>query len=123
MRPGSRHEPLASAALDPVVRAALAALTSWVYPPRRERRRQFFYGNQKREERSLKNPNTRAAAIHLSKHLKHHGYSFPPDRLRSWAIAHGWKAEDATELRHDAQGVLTGKRYHTRPDPFGKTRH
>ena len=46
----------------------------------------------------MKNPSNRAAVIHTCKHLKHHGYDFPPDRLRDWALAHGWKAEDADEL-------------------------
>jgi len=108
----------ASPVLDPVVQAALLDLTDWVYPPLRERIRRRL-GGQGRCERSLKNPSNRAAAIHMCKHLKHHGYNFPPDQLRDWALAHRWRAEDAQQLHDYAQGVLAGTRYHTAPDPFG----
>jgi hypothetical protein len=104
--------------LDPVVQAAMAHLTLWVYPPLRERIRRRVYGQDK-WERNLKNPSNRAAAIHTCKHLKHHGYDFPPDQLRDWALAHGWRTEDAEELHAYAAGVLAGTRYHTWPDPIG----
>ena len=93
-------------------------LTDWVYPSLRQRISYFTHNNRK-WERSLKNPSNRAATIHLCKHLKHHGYHFSPDQLRDWAMTHGWKAEDAQELHDYAQGVLAGTRYHTAPDPFG----
>jgi len=114
----SEDEKVTSPVLNPVVRVAMTHLTSWVYPSLRERIRRFGHGNGK-WERSLKNPSNRAATIHMCKHLKHHGYDLPPDQLRDWAMAHGWKAEDAEELHDYAQGVLAGKRYHTWPDPFG----
>lgn len=104
--------------LDPVVQAAMADLTLWVYPPLRQRVR-YFTHNNRRWERSLKNPSNRAATVHLCKHLKHHKYDFQPDKLRDWAIAHGWKMEDAQKLHGYAEGVLAGARYHTHPDPFG----
>lgn|GEM_PF-3280752 len=112
------HRSTFGSVLDPVVQAAMTDLTSWVYPPLRERVRRRL-GGQGKWERSLKNPSNRAAAIHMCKHLKHHGYDFPPDQLHSWAMAHGWKAEDAQELHDYAAGVLAGTRYHTHPDPFG----
>jgi hypothetical protein len=107
-----------SPVLDPVVQAALTHLTSWVYRPLRRRIRQRLEG-QGKWERSLKNPSSRAATIHTCEHLKHHGYDFPPDELREWALAHGWETEDADKLCDYAKGVLAGNRYHTDPDPFG----
>jgi len=114
----SEDKSATSPALDPVVEAAMTHLTSWVYPPLRQRI-SYFTHNNRRRERSLKNPSNRAATVHVFKHLKHHKYPFQPDQLRDWGIAHGWKADDAQELHDYAEGVLTGKRYHTDPDPFG----
>jgi hypothetical protein len=104
--------------LDPVVEAAMTHLTFWVNPPLRERIRRRASG-QGKWVRNLKNPSNRAAAIHTFKHLKHHGYDFPPDQLKAWALAHDWENEDAEELRAYAEGVLAGTRYHTDPDPIG----
>jgi hypothetical protein len=42
-----------------------------------------------------------------------------PDDLRKWTIEHGWKVSDARELSAYAEGIHTGQRYHTAPDPFG----
>jgi hypothetical protein len=112
-------ESVRSSELDPVVQAAMTNLTSCVYPPLRERMRRLAYG-QGRWDRSLKNASNRAAAIHTCKHLKHHGYDSPPDQLRDWALAHGWRAEDADELHDYAAGVRAGTRYHTSPDPVGR---
>jgi hypothetical protein len=94
-------------------------LTPWVYPPLRERIRRFAHGQRKWERRDLKNPSSRAAVVHTFKHLNHHGYDLPPNQLRDWALAHGWKAEDADELHDYAVGVQAGIRYHTSPDPVG----
>jgi len=114
----SEDKPVDAPVLNPVVQAAMRHLTSWVYPSLRRRVHVFTHNNHK-WERSLKNPSSRAAAIHTCKHLKHHGYEFPPDQLREWALAHGWETRDADELSVYAEGVLAGKRYHTHPDPFG----
>jgi hypothetical protein len=114
----SLGEPMKSPDLDPVVQAAMTHLTSWVYPPLRERMRRRV-GGQGKWERNLKNPTSRAATIHTCKHLKHHGYNFQPDQLRDWALAHGWGRDDAKELHDYAEGVLAGTRYHTSPDRFG----
>ncbi len=118
MRLSRGDEPVTSSRLDPIVQAAMTSLTWWVYPPLRERMRRLVYG-QGKWERNLKNPSNRAAVIHTCKHLRHHGYDFPPDRLRDWALAHGWGAEDADELHGYAAGVRAGTRYHTSPDPIG----
>jgi hypothetical protein len=74
--------------LDPVVQAAMTHLTSWVYPPLRQRIRRHAYG-QGKWARNLRNPSNRAATIHTCKHLKHHGYALQPDQLRDWALMGG----------------------------------
>jgi hypothetical protein len=76
----------------------------------------------RREERqqSLDDPGARAGAVHLFKHLKHHGYTWNPADVQSWALGHGFAAADAEKLAAYAQGVQDGTRYHTAPDPFGR---
>ncbi len=71
-------------------------------------------------ERSLEDPSARSGAIHIFKHLKHHGYTWDPEDVHAWAITHGFTAEDARRLAEYAQGVRAGTRYHTQPDPFGR---
>jgi hypothetical protein len=71
-------------------------------------------------QRTLNDPNARAAAIHTFKHLKHHGYAFEPDLAHSWAIVHRWKPNDAQQLSEYAAGVSSGNRCHTGPDPIGR---
>jgi len=97
-----------------VVKAALADLRSFTY-----RRRRIYNLRLEQREKSLKDRSARAGAIHVFKHLKHQGYSFPPQDVRAWALASGWRAEDAQELGDYAEGILAGRRYHTAPDPFG----
>jgi len=102
--------------LDAVVVAALENLTSFVF-----RRRRIFSLRLEKRSKSMADPGARAGAVHLFKHLKHHGYSFDPVAVALWAEAHGWKVDDADESRNYAAGVLAGTRYHTHPDPFGRT--
>jgi hypothetical protein len=104
-----------SVELDPVVRAALTDLRSFTY-----RRRRIYNLRLERREKNLTDPGARAGAIHIFKHLKHHGYLFPPDEVRAWAVANRWRPADAQELGEYAEGILAGRRYHTAPDPFGK---
>ena len=68
----------------------------------------------------LKDPSSRAGAIHALKHLKYNNYMFDPHELSQWASSHGWKTVDVTELVSYAAGVLAGQRYHPFPDPFGR---
>jgi hypothetical protein len=70
-------------------------------------------------QRSLDDPSARAGAVHLFKHLKHHGYTWNPADVHAWALSHGFAASDAEKLAAYAQGVQDGTRYHTQPDPFG----
>jgi hypothetical protein len=71
-------------------------------------------------ERSLDDPGARSGAIHLFKHLKHHGYTWNQADIHAWALTHGFTAEDARRVSEYAEGVQAGTRYHTAPDPFGK---
>lgn len=102
-----------AAALDPVLEAGLEELHFFVY-----RRHRWL---ESRPPKTLDDPSVCAGAIHLFKHLKHHGYTWEPDVIRSWATEHGWKHTDALKLSEYSKGVLSGQRYHTRPDPFGRT--
>jgi hypothetical protein len=125
--------------LDPVVQEALKDVTSRTHPrrqflPRRAplalrkllapylTRRGIFQGGPApmERERSLNDPSARAAAIHTFEHLKHHGYAFEPDLVHSWAVIHRWKTDDALQLSEYASGVLSGKPYHSAPDPIGR---
>ena len=71
-------------------------------------------------QRNLDDPAARAGAIHLFKHLKHHGYTWNPADVHAWALSHGFTVTDAEKLAAYAQGVQDGIRYHTAPDPFGR---
>jgi hypothetical protein len=101
--------------LDPVVEEALKDLQRFVY-----RRRRIYNLRLERRDKSMKDPGARAGAVHIFKHLRHHGYSFPPELVRTWALGHGWKPDDADALSEYAAGVAGGTRYHTQPDPFGR---
>jgi hypothetical protein len=95
--------------LDPVVRVALAQLTDFLFrdipntPP-------IGPGS---------NRNIRSGAVHVFKHLKHHGHRWDPESVRRWALEHGWSEPDAQELSAYADGVQDGVRYHTQGDAFG----
>lgn len=93
--------------LDPVVVVALESLAHWVY--------EMHIPSQDPSETShnLLNPLARSAAILTFETLKRCGYSFPPVRVRRWAIANGWALEDAQLLDDYAAGVIAGVRYHT----------
>jgi len=103
--------------LDPVVAAAMCQLTDWIYhryhPVHRRLR------NIPIRFRGLRDPSSRSGAIHILKNLKYHGYMLDPNQLRDWAIEHGWKASDARDLSGYAEGILSGRRYHTVANPFG----
>lgn len=71
-------------------------------------------------ERNLEDPGARSGAIHIFKHLKHHGYTWNPADVHAWALTHGFTAEDARKVSEYSAGVQAGTRYHTAPDPFGQ---
>jgi hypothetical protein len=84
------------------------------------RRRRVHSLALERRDKRLQDRSARAGAIHRFKHLKHHGYEFPPDAVRAWALATKWRPADADELAAYAEGVAAGTRYHCDPDPFGR---
>jgi len=103
--------------LEPVVAAAMRQLTDWTY--------HRYHGVHRRLRnvplrcKGLRDPSSRSGTIHILKNLKYHGYVLDPEQLRNWAIGHGWKVSDANDLRDYAEGVRSGRRYHTVADPFG----
>ncbi len=101
--------------LDPVLVAALTELGQLA-----NGRRHIVGLRLKARARTLDDPSARAGAIHIFKHLKHHGYSWEPDAIRTWAEANGWSEQDASLLASYARGVQSGDWYYTRPDPFGR---
>jgi hypothetical protein len=103
--------------LDPVVAAAMVQLTDWTYHRHHAIYRRLR--NVPLRIKGLRDPSSHSGAIHMLKNLKYHGYPIPPDDLRKWAMAHGWKSSDARELSVYAESIHTGQRYHTVPDPFG----
>jgi hypothetical protein len=125
--------------LDPVLVEALKQLRSFTYRRRRLERTAPVMGHPSSPgrgvlgvvkalahlrpeagQRSLDGPGARAGAVHLFKHLKHHGYTWNPADVHAWALSHGFVASDAEKLAVCAQGVQDGTRYHTQPDPFGR---
>jgi hypothetical protein len=111
--------------LDPVVQVGLEHLTRSVYRHVKVlglvHRRRRFYGLQL-QPKALNNrrSHARAAAVHLFKHLRHHGYRWDSAHIRSWLLSRGWKRADAETVAEYARGVLAGERYHTSPDPWGR---
>lgn len=131
----------AATGLDPVLEQALSDLRSFTYrrrrlivnvpgASRRERRSSAgrvlcvirYLADVRREDRdkSLNDPGARSGAIHIFKHLRHHGYDWEPEAVRGWAVANGFRAGDARLLAEYAADVKSGVRYHTTPDPFGQ---
>jgi hypothetical protein len=104
--------------LDPVVAAAMIELTDWTYHRYHAVHRRLR--NVPFRRKGLHDSSSRSGAIHMLKSLKYHGYPLRPDELHKWAIGHGWKVSDARELSAYAEGIRTGQRYHTAPDPFGR---
>jgi hypothetical protein len=106
--------PTAEVTLDPIIDAALHELTAWVF-----RSRRIYNLRLEKREKSLIDSGARDAAIHVFKHLKHHGYALEPREIRVWAIRHRWPSGEAQLLSDYAAGVEAGVRYHTGADPFG----
>jgi hypothetical protein len=94
--------------LDPVVVEALDNITSSVCRRKEQAglRRLKYVGMLDRHSRSC----AIAAFKHLKhlKHLKHAGREFPPYLVRRWAVANGWKEDDAQLLDDYAAGVQAG---------------
>ena len=95
--------PTAEVTLDPIIDAALHELTAWVF-----RSRRIYNLRLEKREKSLIDSRARDAAIHVFKHLKHHGYALEPREIRAWATRHRWPSGEAQLLSDYAVGVEAG---------------
>ena len=95
--------------------AAMTEITDWVYGLRNSTGPKWM----RFRRRDLSHPSSRSAVIHCLKNLKHWGYAYEPEELKSWASAHGWRTEDAVELQALAGQILDGVRFHTITNAFG----
>lgn len=66
----------------------------------------------------LAHPRDKAAAVHTFRRLKRGGYDWDPSEIRIWAMANGWRAEDAQDLEDVADGVRQGRRYRVGASPW-----
>ena len=60
----------------------------------------------------------RAACVAMFKHLKHFGAEWDTAALCDWATRRGWVAKDITLLSDFGNGIQSGKRFHTAPQPW-----
>jgi hypothetical protein len=97
---GSADRP-APGITDPVVETALRSLTLSV-----------------NLSTGLGNPRDRASAVWAFRALKRARHAWDPAEIHAWAMANGWRAEDARELRTVAEGVAAGKAYKVGPSPW-----
>ena len=98
---GRQPTPALPTITDPVVEAAMTSLTHAV-----------------NLSTGLKHPRDRSAAIHAFRILKRNRHQVDPAEIRSWAMSHGWGADDARELGEYAEGVLSGKAYKAGPSTW-----
>lgn len=66
----------------------------------------------------ITNPKDRDAAMWVFELLRRAGYRYTPDEIRSWSMANGWEASDATKLAEVARGVLEGRSSRTGSNPW-----
>jgi hypothetical protein len=57
-------------------------------------------------------------AVQTIELLRNGGHHFDTAALEAWAIAHGWRAEDAADLREVAEKIAEGRRYRVARDWF-----
>jgi hypothetical protein len=88
---------------NPVVEAAMASLTARV-----------------NLSMALAHPSDRAAAVWAFKLLKQAGEPFDPGEIRSWAVTHHWRPQDAKEIADIAQKFLDGRRVQAGPRGWAK---
>lgn len=86
---------------DPIVHAAMAGLTLSV-----------------NLSSGLTHPSDKRAAIDTFETLRHFDYRWDDETLLAWAVANGWRYEDAHELVQEiAAGVAKGKTFRPRHSP------
>jgi hypothetical protein len=99
------------------VEAALSDLTTWVYDSHVTR---FLRPRQLTTHHHLdgRDGAGRAASVSMFKHLKHFGVTWDVHEVCDWATRRGWVSTDIALLRTFAQGVQSGTRFHTGPQPW-----
>ena len=109
----------ANSGLDPVLEAAMNDLTSWVYDSHVS---SFLRPRQLTTHFHLDGPQGtgRAACVAMFKHLKHFGVDWDTVALCDWATRRGWVAKDIALLREFGDGIQSGTRFHTVPQPWAR---
>ena len=65
-----------------------------------------------------KSQDAKSQAVETMERLRDSGHRFEPTKLEAWAMAHGWQARDAQDLRQMAEAISGGKRYQARRGVF-----
>lgn len=106
-----------NSSLDPVLEAAMNDLTSLVYDSHVT---SFMRPRQLTTHFHLDGPQgtRRTTCVAMFKHLKHFGAKWNTDVLSDWATRRGWVAKDITLLCDFGNGIQSGKRFHTAPQPW-----
>jgi hypothetical protein len=112
-----RSQGEANPILDPVLEAAMNDLTSLVYDSHVT---SFLRPRQLTTHFHLDGPpgTGRAACVAMFKHLKHVGLDWDTGALVVWATRRGWVAKDISLLREFGDGIQSGTRFHTDPQPW-----
>lgn len=106
--------------LDPVLKAAMNDLTSLVYDSHVT---SFLRPRQLTTHFHLDGPQGtgRAACVAMFKHLKHVGADWDTAVLCDWATRRGWVERDIALLREFGDGIQSGMRFHTVPQPWARS--
>jgi hypothetical protein len=116
----STDEEGAKATFGPALETAMTDLTSLVYDSHVTA---FLRPRQLTTHFHLDGPTGtgRAACIAMFKHLKHAGVSWDTVAICDWATRRGWATKDVILLSEFANGIQTGTRYHTDPQPWARS--
>lgn len=103
--------------LDSVLEAAMNDLTSWVYDSHVT---SFLRPRQLTTHFHLDGPegSGRAASVAMFKHLKHFDVDWDTTTVTDWATRRGWIEQDIVLLREFGNGIQSGMRFHTGPQPW-----
>ena len=110
----------ANSSLDPVLEAAMNDLTSLVYDSHVA---SFLRPRQLTTHFHLDGPEGtgRAACVAMFKNLKHVGIEWDTAALCDWTTRRGWVAKDIARLREFGNGIQSGTRFHTVPQPWARS--
>jgi hypothetical protein len=105
--------------LDPVLEAAMNDLTTLVY----DSHVTSFQRPRQLTHRHLDGPEGtgRAACVAMFKNLKYFGVEWDTAALCEWATRRGWVTKDIALLREFGNGIQSGSRFHTAPEPWARS--